>query len=86
MRIEILGDVGDRCDALVRNVLAAEEKLGRHDLVIRVRDPDEIAARGVWKTPALAINGEIETIDAVMDPDRLVEVIGRFRDPSEKLQ
>ncbi len=85
MRIEVLGETGNRSDQLVNHVCEAVARLGRRDLVIRVRDPDEIAARGVWKTPALAVNGQIEIIDAVPATDDLVALFTRIQEKTENV-
>ncbi|MBI4179702.1 thioredoxin family protein [bacterium] len=77
MKIEVMGDSGDRCERLHENAVAAMRRLGRLDLIVRVRDPDEIAARGVWKTPALAIDGQVEIIDAVPGETDLVSMFER---------
>lgn len=79
MRIEILGEPGGRSDQLARNVHAAIQKMGRLDLVVRVKDSDEIAARGIWKTPALAVEGNVELIDAVPEPENLVELFNKIQ-------
>ena len=79
MRIEVLGEIGGKSDQLAKNVHAAVQKMGRLDLIVRVRDPEEIAARGVWKTPALAVEGDVEFIDAVPEPDHLVELFSKIQ-------
>lgn len=78
MKIEIMGDACNRCEQLAENAAVAMRKLGRLDLIVRVRNPDEIAARGVWKTPALAVNGNVEVIDAVPGPETLVDLFSKY--------
>lgn len=79
MRIEVLGEPTARCNRLAENVHEAVRSMGWDDLVVRVADPAEIAARGVWKTPTLVVDGNIEVIDAVPYSEDIAAMLSRIK-------
>jgi small redox-active disulfide protein 2 len=60
VRIEIHGPGCPKCQAVKKNVERALKELGleKKAQVLEVKDPKEMAARGVLLTPALFIDGK----------------------------
>ncbi|OGH56257.1 MAG: hypothetical protein A3G34_06130 [Candidatus Lindowbacteria bacterium RIFCSPLOWO2_12_FULL_62_27] len=81
MKIEVLGGACKRCEQFTQNIELAVRQMGLQDEVVRIDDPAEIAARGVWKTPTLMVDGRIEVIDAVPDPGDFAAILGRVSSP-----
>jgi len=72
MKIEILGAGCPKCNQLTENARAAVEKLGLEDCaIVKVRDFNEIARRGVLVTPALLLNGQVKVIGRAASPDEI---------------
>lgn len=59
LKIEVLGPGCPKCELLEKNVRAALEELGVSGEVTKVSDIKEIAARGVFMTPGLVVNGRV---------------------------
>ena len=57
--IEVLGHGCDNCKRLEKNAQEAIAMAGSEAEVVEVQDDREIAARGVFKTPGLVIDGEV---------------------------
>ncbi len=49
--------------------------MGRPEEVIRINDPTEIVERGVWKTPALVVDGRVELMDAAPNPGDIIVLL-----------
>ena len=65
IRIRVLGTGCKRCDRLAANVARAAEEAGVEVTIERVREVHEILAHGVFVTPALVINGELEVMGRI---------------------
>ncbi|MBS3759948.1 thioredoxin family protein [Halodesulfurarchaeum sp.] len=76
MKIEVIGPGCPRCQKTTANVKKALEKLESEfdGTVKKVEDDMEIIERGVMHTPAVALNGEVETEGEIPDVDQLVEI------------
>lgn len=77
MLIEILGRGCARCRILEDRTREALEPLGITAEVVHVTDPVAIAAAGVMRTPALAIDGEVVVSGRVPTVAALSEVLRR---------
>jgi len=69
--IEILGGGCAKCDALTKSAESVVEKLGWQATIIHITDMDEIVERGVFTTPALALDGEIIVSGRYLPPNQL---------------
>ena len=61
MKIEILGPGCPRCRATEENVRQALAELNHEAEVVHITDAREFAARGVFLTPGLIIDGELKS-------------------------
>ena len=59
-KVKILGMGCPKCQATLKNVEEALQRLGIEAEVTKVEDLAEITSRGVMVTPALVIDGEIK--------------------------
>ncbi|MEA1871582.1 MAG: thioredoxin family protein [Candidatus Bipolaricaulota bacterium] len=59
-KVEVLGMGCPKCQATLKNVEEALQRLGIEAEVSKVEDLTEIVFRGVMVTPALVIDGEIK--------------------------
>ncbi len=58
-KIEVLGTGCPKCQMTAKNADEAIRDLGIEAEVVKVEDINEIMARGVMMTPALAIDGQV---------------------------
>jgi small redox-active disulfide protein 2 len=75
MRIDILGPGCERCDALHERVMAAVAELGLSAEVGRVQGLRELAERGVAAIPALAIDGDVKVMGALLTVAQLKRIL-----------
>ncbi|ACV10850.1 redox-active disulfide protein 2 [Halorhabdus utahensis DSM 12940] len=76
MKIEVIGPGCARCKKTEQHVTQALDQLDAIDATVeKVEDQMEIIDRGVMHTPAVAVDGEIQTEGDIPDVDRLVEVL-----------
>jgi len=68
MKIEVLGTGCPKCKALEQTVREVVEELGVEAEITKVSAIEDIVARGVMMTPALAIDGEIRSSGRVLSP------------------
>jgi small redox-active disulfide protein 2 len=59
LKIEVLGTGCRKCQQLEANAKTAVANLSLDAEVLHIKDPLQIAERGVMKTPALVINGTV---------------------------
>lgn len=77
MKIEVLGPGCKRCDQLYENTVAAAAKIktaGGID-VIKIKDIKYFAAKGVFMTPGLLIDGEVVSVGKVLSPEEIQKKI-----------
>ncbi len=67
MKIEIFGTGCPNCSKLEENVRTALSEEGLEAEVVKVNELDDIVARGVMGTPALAIDGEMKSTAKVLN-------------------
>ncbi len=77
MRIDILGPGCERCDALHERVTAAVAELGLSAEIGRVQGLRELAERGVASIPALAIDGDIKVMGALLTVAQIKRILSR---------
>lgn len=75
MKIEILGTGCAKCKKLYEETLKAVEQKGISAEVKKVEDVMAIARRGVMRTPALSIDGDIKIIGRVADSKEIGELL-----------
>jgi small redox-active disulfide protein 2 len=67
-KIEILGTGCATCKSLEASTRQAVEHLGIEAEITKVDNMDDIVARGVMMTPAIAIDGEVKSSGRVLSP------------------
>jgi len=70
-RIQILGTGCPKCRNLAENAEAAAKALGIEYVIEKVTDINEIMKFGVMMTPALAVDGVVEVVGKVPDPNAI---------------
>jgi small redox-active disulfide protein 2 len=75
MKIEVLGTGCAKCNKLEATAKAAVEKLGIPYEIHHIRDINEIVARGLMATPALAIDGKVVVAGRVPGEAELTTMI-----------
>ncbi len=71
MKIQILGTGCTKCQTLAKNAEQAANELGVAYELEKVTDPRAIAAMGVMRTPALAVDGVVKLAGRVAEPSDL---------------
>jgi small redox-active disulfide protein 2 len=84
LRIEVYGPGCANCRKLEENTRAALEDLGVSAEIVKVEDLTSMAAAGVMRTPALAVDGRLILHGKIAPPryiaDRLRELAAADRD------
>ncbi|MHC4550769.1 MAG: thioredoxin family protein [Planctomycetota bacterium] len=75
MKIEILGPGCFKCETLAANARAAVDDLALDAEVCKVKDINEITARGVVMTPALVVDGEVKACGKVLSAAQIRELL-----------
>ena len=76
MKIEILGSGCPNCRRLAENAKLASDELGLGAEIVKVTDFGSIAAYGVMRTPALAVNGKVLAYGRVPSKDEIKKLLG----------
>ncbi len=79
-RLQILGTGCARCDRLAANAACAAEEVGVEFEIERVREVHEILALGVFVTPALVVDGELEVMGRVASVGEIAMLLRRSTD------
>jgi small redox-active disulfide protein 2 len=75
MKIEVIGPGCARCEKTEQRVKQALDELDAIDgTVEKVEAQMEIIDRGVMHTPAVAVDGEVQTEGDIPDVEQLVEL------------
>lgn len=69
IKLEILGTGCYKCNQLEANAKKAVTSLNLEAEVTHIKEPMEIVKRGVMRTPALAINGQVVSQGKVISPE-----------------
>ncbi|MHA1993461.1 MAG: thioredoxin family protein [Candidatus Hodarchaeales archaeon] len=80
--IEILGGGCSKCEALTKSAESVVEKLGWQATIVHITDMDEIVERGIFTTPALALDGEIIVSGRYLPPNQLETLFLKY--PAKK--
>ena len=75
LKLEILGSGCQKCQQLEANVKSAIASLNIEAEVSHIKDPIDIAKRGVMSTPALAINGQVVSKGKVISVDEVKSLL-----------
>ena len=75
MKIEVLGAGCPKCKKTYENIKKAIKELGIEAELIKVYDNIEIAKRGVFETPALAIDDEIKIAGRVPSVEEIKKLL-----------
>lgn len=75
MKIQILGKGCINCKKLEENVRIALKQIGLNEEIEKVTDVDKIVEMGVLMTPALVIDGKIESTGKVLSQKQIIEII-----------
>jgi small redox-active disulfide protein 2 len=70
-RIEVLGPGCAKCQLLAKNAEEAARALELDYTLSKVTDVQQIVARGVMMTPALAVNGVVLVAGHVLSADKI---------------
>jgi len=79
VKIQILGKGCINCKKLEENVRIALKQIGLNEEVEKVTDVDKIVEMGVLMTPALVIDGKIESTGKVLSQKQIIEIINNRR-------
>ncbi len=79
MEIKVLGPGCINCVTLERRTREALERLGCVARIEKITDIREIISYGIFKTPALVIDGKIVLQGRVLTVDELCELINKYR-------
>mgnify|MGYP005838761009 CR=1 FL=1 len=71
IKVEILGTGCKKCQQLEANAQEAITALNLTAEVIHIKDPMQIAERGVMKTPALVVNETLVSQGQVITPEQI---------------
>lgn len=74
-KIEIFGGGCAKCDMLEKHARKAAEELGLDFEVKKIREMDAIVDRGVFKTPALGVDGEIVASGQVLSTKKIKGIL-----------
>ncbi|MFW6436090.1 MAG: thioredoxin family protein [Halococcoides sp.] len=74
MNIEVIGPGCPRCQTTEKNVKRAIDDADIDATIEKVEDQMDIIDRGVMHTPAVAVDGEIQTEGDIPDVDQLIEL------------
>jgi len=79
VKIQILGKGCINCKKLEENVRIALKQIGLNEEIEKVTDVDKIVEMGVLMTPALVIDGKIESTGKVLSQKQIIEIINNRR-------
>jgi len=71
LTVEVLGTGCKKCQQLEANAKEAIAQLNLEAEVSHITDPMKIAERGVMKTPALVVNGQLVSQGKVPTPEQI---------------
>jgi small redox-active disulfide protein 2 len=74
-KIEILGPGCPKCKSLEASAREAVEHLGIEAEILKVDKMDDILARGVMMTPAIAVDGVVKSSGRVLSPAEVEKLL-----------
>lgn len=76
IKVEVLGTGCKKCQQLEANAKEAIAALNLDAELVHIKDPMQIAERGVMKTPALMINDTLVSQGQVATPEQIKTYLG----------
>ncbi len=76
LKIEVLGPGCPKCQSLEKNVRAALEEMEVSAEVTKVSNLNEIAARGVFMTPGLVVDGKVVSSGHLLSVHQVKKILG----------
>ena len=74
-RIEIFGGGCTKCETLAERAKQAADELNLEYEIVKVQDMQQIVNRGIFKTPALGIDGEVVVSGRVPSTKKIIEFL-----------
>ncbi|MCL4221307.1 MAG: TM0996/MTH895 family glutaredoxin-like protein [Phycisphaerales bacterium] len=74
-RIEILGTGCPKCKSLERSAREAVANLGIEAEITKIDKMNDIVARGVMMTPAIAIDGQVKSSGRVLSSKEIEQLL-----------
>ena len=71
MQIKVLGPGCPRCEATKKSVEEEVTESGEDATIIKVTDTMEIAKHGVFGTPAVVVDGEVQSVGKIPTKDEI---------------
>jgi len=76
IKVQILGTGCPKCRQLTANAERAVAELGLEASVEKVTDIRAIVGFGVMATPALAVDGKVESAGKLLSPEEIKKLLG----------
>jgi len=77
MKIEVLGTGCAKCKQLYAAAEDAVKESGVEAQLEKVEKMDDIIARGVMRTPALVVDGEVKSVGKVLAKEDIIALISK---------
>ena len=74
-KIQILGPGCPKCKKLAENAETAAKTLGIEYEIQKVTDINDIMKFGVMLTPALVVDGQVESVGKVVSPEEIKKML-----------
>lgn len=75
VKIEVLVIGCAKCKRLERNTEQAVKELGIETEILRIEDIDEIMKRGIMRSPALFVDGQVKVVGRVPSVEEIKAMI-----------
>ena len=75
MLIQVLGASCTKCTLLAERAEEAAKKTGAAFTLEKVTDINKIVAMGVMTTPALVVNGKLQSTGKVLTVEQIIEIL-----------
>jgi len=79
MKIEILGTGCPKCKVLEANARKAVEELKVKAEIVKVTEIDKIIGYGVMSTPAIAVDGKVQSQGKIADVEEIKKFLRRLK-------
>jgi small redox-active disulfide protein 2 len=81
LKIEVLGPGCPKCRTLEKNVRTALQEMEMEAEVTKVTNVNEIAARGVFMTPGVVVDGKVASSGHLLSVNQVKKILeGRARE------
>jgi small redox-active disulfide protein 2 len=75
LKIEVLGPGCPKCQTLEKNVRTALQEMGLAAEVTKVTNVNEIAARGVFMTPGVVVDGKVVSSGHLLSVNQVKKIL-----------